>query len=172
MGIAGEVGHMSINFSGPLCECGHRGCLELYASTFALENEAAALLKKGVPTSLSREKMNADTILAAVNAGDPLAIKAFDRIASALGFGIVNLVNIYNPEVIYIGDTLSKAPDRLLKIVNEVVKENLRTIIYDKLQIKISHFEPEETIMLGISAMVFNNIVSNESMVEMFRGNC
>ncbi|MDL2229874.1 ROK family protein [Treponema sp. OttesenSCG-928-L16] len=169
LGIAGEVGHMSINYTGPLCECGHRGCLELYASTFALENEALALFKKGFPSSLSLEDMHADSILEAVNAGDPLAVKAFDRIAEALGFGVVNLVNLYNPEVIYLGDTLSKAPDRLLKIVSGIVKENLRNIIHDKLQIKISHFNPEETVMLGISAMVFDNIVSSNSLVKMFK---
>jgi predicted NBD/HSP70 family sugar kinase len=168
-GMAGEVGHMSINYSGPLCECGHRGCLELYAGTYALENEAAALLKKGFPSSLSLNNAHADAILAAVNAGDPLALTAFDRIASALGFGVVNMVNIYNPEVIYIGDTLSKAPERLLKIINTVVKENLRPPVYDKLRIEISRFDPEETVMPGISAMVFNNIVNNGSLIKMFK---
>ena len=169
LGIAGEVGHMSINYSGPLCECGHRGCLELYASAYALENEAIALYKKGVSSSLLLENMNANAILTAVNTNDPLAVRAFDRIATALGFGVVNLVNIYNPELIYIGDILTKAPKRLLKIVNSVVKENLRSIVYDKLQIRISHFSPEETIILGISAMVFDNIISNASLVEIFR---
>jgi predicted NBD/HSP70 family sugar kinase len=169
MGIAGEVGHMSINYKGPICECGHRGCLELYASTFILENEVRTFLNKGFKTSLSAGPLNIDTILKAVNSGDPLAVKVFDRIAKALGFGVVNIVNIYNPEVIILGDMLAKAPERLLKIVKEVVKENLRPILYDKLKIRISNFEPEETVMLGISAMVFDSIVGNDSLVEMFR---
>jgi predicted NBD/HSP70 family sugar kinase len=168
-GIAGEVGHVSINFEGPLCECGNRGCLELYASTSALEKEAAALYKKGVPTSLSPERLNAAAIFAGVAKGDPLAIRAFDRTASILGLGIVNLVNTYNPEVIYIGDILSQAPGRLLEIVNAVVKKHLRSVVYNKLQIKISRFEPEELIMMGAGAMVFDTTVSNSALVERFR---
>jgi hypothetical protein len=50
-----------------------------------------------------------------------------------------------------------------------VVKKHLRSAVYNKLQIKISHFEPEELIMLGAGAMVFDTMVSNSALVERFK---
>ena len=45
MGAAGEIGHMSINFEGPQCQCGNKGCLELYCSEKAILKAAKCLSK-------------------------------------------------------------------------------------------------------------------------------
>ncbi|MGE5614337.1 MAG: ROK family protein [Bacillota bacterium] len=168
LGIAGEVGHMSINFSGSLCECGSKGCWELYASAYALIKEVKRLMDKGMPTSLDPGVLSVENIIDAINNGDPLAQKAFERISWALGFGIVNLVNIYNPEIIFIGDVLSRTGQRLLNIVYDVVREHLPQKVYSALKIELSHFTKEDFTLHGANAMIFDNILNDVRLVTIF----
>jgi glucokinase len=121
IGTAGELGHMVIDNEGPLCNCGNRGCWEALASGTALAREARLKIKDGVTTSILQlaggdlEKINAEVIHEAAQAGDSLAIELIARTAYYLGVGLSNLINIFNPEVIIIGGGLSNIGDMLLK---------------------------------------------------------
>ena len=120
-GTAGELGHMVIDGEGPPCNCGNRGCLETLASGTALAREARRRIKEGSKTSILEyasgdlEKVNAEVIHQAAQAGDNLAEELIARTAYYLGIGLANLVNIFNPEVIVIGGGLSNIGDRLLE---------------------------------------------------------
>jgi glucokinase len=121
VGMAGEVGHMVIDDEGPVCNCGNRGCWETLASGTALAREARNRIEEGVETSILQlaggdlEKINAEVIQEAAEAGDKLAGELIDRTAYYLGVGLANLVNIFNPELIIVGGGLSNIGDRLLK---------------------------------------------------------
>ncbi|MFR6331117.1 MAG: ROK family protein [Eisenbergiella sp.] len=103
MGVAGEIGHMSINCNGPRCQCGNRGCLELYASVSAMVKRINDGIDQGGITSLRRDS-TVHQIARAMEMGDPLAVQAFDETAEFLGFGLSQMINLYNPDVIVIGD--------------------------------------------------------------------
>jgi len=128
-GAAGEIGHMTIDVNGPKCNCGNTGCLEVLASGTAMAREAVRRLKAGEKSSLTGmvngkiEAITAREIGAAAVQGDPLAMAVLDRIATYLGIGLVNLVNIFNPEMIVIGGGVANLGEMLLgparKIVNE-----------------------------------------------------
>jgi len=121
IGTAGELGHMVISDEGPLCNCGNRGCWEVLASGTALAREARIKTKDGVTSSILQlaggdlEKINAEVIHEAAQAGDSLANELIARTAYYLGVGLANLINIFNPEVIIIGGGLSNIGDMLLK---------------------------------------------------------
>ncbi len=121
VGTAGELGHMTIDDEGPACNCGNRGCWEVLASGTALAREAKQRIKAGAATSILKyaggdsEKVNAEAIHQAAQAGDPLAAELIARSAYYLGVGLANLVNIFNPEIIVIGGGLSSIGDILLK---------------------------------------------------------
>lgn len=121
LGTAGELGHMVIDDEGPWCNCGNRGCWETLASGTALAREAKRRITDGATTSILRlaggdiEKINAEAIHEAVQAGDRLAVELIARNAYYLGVGLANLINIFNPEVIVIGGGLSNIGDMLLK---------------------------------------------------------
>ncbi|MFC1976665.1 ROK family protein [Chloroflexota bacterium] len=121
IGTAGELGHMVINNDGPQCNCGNRGCWETLASGTALAREARHRIKEGEATSILKyangdlEKVNAEAIHEAAQAGDKLANDIIARLACYLGVGLANLINIFNPEVIVIGGGLSNIGDMLLK---------------------------------------------------------
>lgn len=128
-GAAGEIGHMTIDIHGPKCPCGNTGCLEMLASGIAMAREAVRLIKAGEKSSLvEMVKGKLDTITAreiaiAVEQGDSLAIAAVNWAATNLGVGLVNLVNIFNPEMIIIGGGVSNFGERLLEPARKIVKE-------------------------------------------------
>jgi glucokinase len=120
IGVAGEVGHMTIDDKGPLCNCGNRGCWETLASGTALAKEAKHRIKGGVRTSIldyaegDIEKVTAQVIYSAAEQGDSLAKELIARTGYYVGVGLANLINIFNPELIVIGGGLSNIGDMLL----------------------------------------------------------
>ena len=121
IGVAGEVGHMTIDDDGPVCNCGNRGCWETLASGTALAREARHRIKEGVRTSILEyaggdvEKVTAQVIHSAAERGDSLAEELIARTSYYVGVGLANLINIFNPELIVIGGGLSNIGDMLLE---------------------------------------------------------
>jgi glucokinase len=129
IGAAGEVGHMTIDDNGPLCNCGNRGCWETLASGTALVREARRRIEGGVRTSILEyaerdiDKVTPQAIHRAAQQGDNLAKELIARTAHYIGVGLANLVNIFNPELIVIGGGLSNVGDMLLKPAFKIAGE-------------------------------------------------
>ena len=125
-GGAGEIGHMTIDANGPECNCGNTGCLEVLASGTAIANEAKRRIKQGEKSLLSDmvlEGITAEKVANAAHGGDQLALDVISRAATYLGVGMVNLVNIFNPEMIIVGGGLSKMGELLLRPARQVVRK-------------------------------------------------
>lgn len=128
-GGAGEIGHMTIDVNGPRCNCGNTGCLETLASGTAIAKEAIRRISRGEKSSLIKmvagkiENITAEEVSLAAQDGDSLALEVIAKAASYLGTGMVNLVNIFNPEMIVIGGGVAKIGDLLFEPVRQAVKE-------------------------------------------------
>lgn len=94
-GVAVECGHATVNFEGPRCSCGRRGCLEAYASGTGLVARYRERTGKQVP--------GAEAVFAAAADGEPEAAEVIGRASVALGEGLANLAMAYNPDVIVLG---------------------------------------------------------------------
>jgi len=131
LGTAGEVGHMTIEDNGPLCNCGNRGCWETLASGTALAREARQQIKEGTRTSIldyakgDLNKVTAEVIHMAAKQGDALAKELIARTGYYVGIGLANLINIFNPELIVIGGGLSNIGDMLLEPAFKVAGERV-----------------------------------------------
>jgi predicted NBD/HSP70 family sugar kinase len=110
-GVAGEGGHMTIDFNGPQCGCGKRGCIEMYASGTAVGRIARNRLAQE-PSAVSRmrdlvnghlERVTADVVGNAALAGDPLANAIMFEAAERLAIWLGNLIDLLEPEIIVIG---------------------------------------------------------------------
>jgi len=129
IGAAGEVGHMTVDDDGPICNCGNRGCWETLASGTALAREARHRIEEGVRTSILEyadgdvEKVNPQVINSAARQGDSLAKELIGRTGYYVGVGLANLVNIFNPELIVIGGGLSNIGDMLFEPAFKVAGE-------------------------------------------------
>ncbi|MEO3775926.1 ROK family transcriptional regulator [Micromonospora sp. B11E3] len=97
-GYGGEVGHMVVNRDGKPCECGSRGCWETEIGEYAL------LRGSGRAEAHGREAVLA--VFDAASRGDARAQAAVRQAGDWLGFGVGNLVNIFNPEMVVFGGTL------------------------------------------------------------------
>ena len=129
IGAAGEVGHMTIDDDGPICNCGNRGCWEALASGTALARDARYRIEEGVKTSIleyadgDMKKITALVIHSAARQGDSLAKELIGRTGYYVGVGLANLVNIFNPELIVIGGGLSNIGDMLFEPAFKVAGE-------------------------------------------------
>ena len=109
-----EIGHMVIVENGEPCTCGRRGCLEAYVSPRALIRDALA--------AAGRE-MTPEEIFEGAAAGDPRLEELVDRYARRLGIGLVNIVNIFRPQIVLLGGDLSPQAETLLPALREMMKE-------------------------------------------------
>ena len=96
-GHSGKVGHMVVNPDGRRCGCGSRGCWET-------EIGEIALLRHAGRSTAGREAVL--EVLAAAAGGEPAARAAVGQVAGWLGFGVANLVNVVNPDLVVFGGSL------------------------------------------------------------------
>jgi glucokinase len=129
-GGAGELGHMTVEAGGLKCGCGNTGCLEMYASGRAVAADAAARLRKGEKSSLAENagKLTAEVVGRAAQQGDKLARDVIARAAFYLGVGMVNIANIFNPEMIVIGGGLAGLGEMLIAPGRKMVAERAFSI--------------------------------------------
>ncbi len=143
-GAAGEIGHMTIDTNGPLCNCGNRGCWEILASGTALAREAKKRIEEGATTKIAahskgrRERITAQAVQDAAMEGDRLALELIRKHGYYIGVGLANLINIFNPELIIIGGGLSHMGDMLLRPAMDVVKERAFKASYEAVRLTVA----------------------------------
>lgn len=164
LGIAGEIGHMSINYKGPKCVCGFRGCLELYCSPKAIVKQARKNLKD-YPNSLLNKNCNFEAIIDAVNKNDIYALKILEKVVKYLSIGIVNVVNCFNPDVIVIGDEFTRFGSIFLDYLKNEVKKFLNPTIFNNLKIELSNSKKNPSF-LGAGNLVIDNILHKPSIIK------
>ena len=161
LGIAGEIGHTSICYDGPKCECGNRGCLECYCSALVLERNLQSRLNAGESSVLEAVSghLTWEAIQAAIRGGDEMATREFVQVCRYLAVGIVNLINQYNPSKVVVGDLLAQlAPDLLLDTVRTHVCSLVRPSIWENLTIELDSME-EDPILLGAGLLAVEQVL-------------
>jgi glucokinase len=111
-----EGGHMSINFNGPLCGCGKRGCVEMYASGTAISTRARSLLRQSRNNRSQILKMaggkisdvTAEIVNKAARSGDKLAKQVLEEAADHLAIWLGNIIDLLEPEVIIVGGGIGR----------------------------------------------------------------
>jgi glucokinase len=135
-GFAGEVGHHTIEAHGPRCNCGNIGCLEALAAGPAIARCARELIRNGIGTTIADlvdgdlDKITAREVNQAAQAGDPVAIELFRQAGFYIGVGIVNLLHLFNPSLIVIGGSVTKAGDLLFEPIRATVRERAMASYY------------------------------------------
>ena len=118
---------MVIRSGGYKCSCGRRGCLEAYASATAVIRETKKVMARhpeSLITSLCNgdpDNINGKTAFDAARAGDKWGKKIVSDYVKNLGEGIVNFVNIFQPEIVLVGGGISKEGEFLLGPLREYV---------------------------------------------------
>jgi glucokinase len=145
-GYAGELGHVTIDFNGPPCRCGGRGCLSLYLGGQFIAAEARRRIERE-PSSLldlvggDTAAITAEAVFAAAAEGDGLAGALVDRACRALGAGLATVVNGLNPEVIVVTGGVVKS---LLPLRAEIARRTEEYALAEVLAGTVIHLIPGE----------------------------
>ncbi len=128
-GFSGEFGHVNAFDNEILCHCGKKGCLETEASGSALHRILQERIKNGACSILSnrintcKTPLTLDEIIEAVNKEDLLCIEIVEEIGQKLGKHIAGLINIFNPELVIIGGTLSQTEDYITQPIKSAIRK-------------------------------------------------
>ncbi len=130
-GGGGEAGHMVIVAEGEECTCGRKGCWEAYASASALRREGRIAAAKYPNSKIydlvdgNIKLIDAKTVFDAADLGDEVAIEIIDMYIKYLAVGLVNLVNIFQPEAIIIGGGVCAQGDKLINPLKEILSKRV-----------------------------------------------
>jgi len=124
-GVAGHLGHLTVDPDGALCICGNRGCLETVFSARAIESEAFAAVHRGVDSrllALDAKPPSCAEVFDLARHGDAVAGDIIRKATRVLGAAIAGLVFVFDPEVVILGGQISEAGETLLEPVRAEVR--------------------------------------------------
>lgn len=138
-GLSGEIGHVSIDTNGPRCKCGSRGCLEVMAGIPSIVQRIIFSIMSGRETIINDKvdgdfnKIDIDVIRIALDKKDSLVLEIVDEAAMKLAFGINNVINLLNPEIVVLGGNVTKLGDVYLEMIRNhlsdiALKPNVKNI--------------------------------------------
>ena len=161
-GFAGEIGHTIVDPAGRLCGCGRRGCLEVYASASGLILTVAELLAESGEPSLLRGveagQVSSKQIFEAAQAGDRLALEAFDRTGDLLGRKLADAVAYTGPEAIFLFGGLVSAGDLLFDPTRRAMEANLLNIYQGTVKLLHSGVPEGKAAILGAGALIWTEL--------------
>lgn len=133
IGLAGELGHVTVQADGPVCSCGQKGHLEAFSSGTGIANYVETQLAEGTESSLrSQTKQTAKSIAEAAREGDALAISAYQRAGKYLGIGVASFLHIFNPSIVIFGGGVSQSGDLLFEPFKASLQEHVFNPAYLK----------------------------------------
>ena len=155
-GAGGELGHMTLQATGPRCGCGNRGCLEALASGTAIQRRAREVAAEEPNSALGRlaieRKVLGEDVTRLAQEGDEAALSVLEEAGLWLGIGLAGYVNIFNPEVVAVGGGASRAGDLILDATRREVHLRARSPARDLVEIKQATLGPGSGV-LGAAAL-------------------
>ena len=152
-GFSGEFGHINVFDNEILCHCGKKGCLETEASGSAIYRILQERIKKGECSIRSGRANNQelpltlDEIISAVNKEDLLCIEIVEEIGQKLGKQIAGLINIFNPELVIIGGTLSLTDDYIAQPIKTAIRKYSLNLVNQDSVITVSKLKDRAGIV-------------------------
>lgn len=161
-----EIGHMCIDRNGPECLCGNRGCIDLFVTIHALIRTTLFHLSTGQATKINEltggdlNRINEDIIAEALSMNDEIARNIVEEIALNLSYGVINVINIFDPEVVVIGGRLATLGQPLLRVVQEHVSRRALKPFAQSTKIVLARND-KEAISNGASIYVLDKVMEH-----------
>ena len=164
-GFSGEFGHIPLFDNEIICHCGKKGCLETEASGWALIRNFKEHIEKGSSSSaLKKNKSLNDAtledIISASKNEDTLCIELLSEIGEKLGKGLAVLINIFNPELIILGGTLSETGDYIRLPARSVLNKFSLSLVNNDTSLRISRLG-ERSGVIGACLIARSKVIYN-----------
>ena len=140
-GTAGELGHQTIDFNGPECGCGNRGCLEAFASGPAIAAMGVKAVMQGRNTIIGElvnydlNKITPKIINDAAQQGDMVAKDIYDQAGTYIGVGVANVLVSVGPRKVVIAGGVSSAGNLLLDPIRRAIRERVTIMPVDQVEV-------------------------------------
>ena len=153
-GVAGHVGHMTIDPHGPVCICGNYGCLETVFSARAIEAEAFSARHRRVFSVLTDRAQQSDCaqVFQAAAESDEASKWIIDRATLHLAAAVASLVHLVDPELIILGGQIAESASQLLDPLREELRRRTRFLIGHDLPIVFPRV-PSHTGVIGAAGL-------------------
>jgi glucokinase len=155
-GAAAELGHISIDRHGPNCNCGSRGCLEMYASGPGIarmmveklrchpEQELGPVLFEALQRD---ERMTSRLVFKCYHSGDSVAREVVHELCDALAIGIVSLIHTFNPTIVVLGGGVMEQGEWLKNLVEERVRQLGMRSLVEAVEIAVAAAGPDAGVI-------------------------
>lgn len=161
-GIAGELGHTTVNINGRYCNCGKRGCLETYVSATGIRRTVYKLLADHLEPSelrgISFEDLNTKMITDAALRGDIVAKQCFEYTGRILGLKLADAVVHTDPEAIFLFGGLAQAGELIFTPTIRSMEENLMPLFRNKVKVLPSGLQNQAAPILGASSLIWDHL--------------
>ncbi|MBX9733323.1 MAG: ROK family protein [Chitinophagaceae bacterium] len=163
-GFSGEFGHIPFFNNEIICHCGKKGCLETEASGSSLIRNFKEKIKQGYSSSLIKKNKNVEDItltdiIQAANQEDVLCIELLAEVGENIGRGLAVLINVFNPELIILGGTLSETGDYLRLPARSAINKYSLSLVNTDTQLKLSRLG-EKAGILGACLIARNKVLA------------
>lgn len=152
--IAGEVGHMTIDIHGDICECGNRGCLQTLTTGDAIAEKARVHIEENGSLPIAGE-----SVYELAQQGNLACISILEETGSMIGIGLTNLIHTMNPKKIILGGGVMKSEEFILPTILKSVEERVLTPKAKKTEVVISELGDNATI-IGAVALLLVDVFS------------
>lgn len=163
-GFGSEIGHMVVDLHGPECQgaCPGRGCMEVLASGSRIGRDGIDAALANPDSELGRRaaagrEITGGIVTELAHQGDPVAREVLAEVGRRLGYGLVGVVNVFNPELVLLGGGALAAGDMLIDPARAVVAQRALPPMRDLVAIMPAHFGAEAG-MLGAALLAFDLI--------------
>ncbi len=163
-GPVNGFGHTSIDYNGPLCDCGNRGCLELYTSPSSIHNRYQKIRReRGLDDNSACTTL--EEMIAASIAGEPSAVEALIQTADILSTAIVGLDNLIGPDVVIIGGSVPGIGEAFAPLVESALKEHFVHGIPHSISVLPAGLH-DKSIALGAASFCFGMLLDSPEAFE------
>lgn len=164
-GVAGEIGHISIDYNGIPCPCGSRGCLRNYCSDTAVVKKALFERAKHPDSVLNLlEAVTLSAIIEAALKGDDFARRLIQNAGTYLGYGLVTTIYTYNPDIIILSRQFYEAGSLFLDAVRQVLDTRLLPSVSRSVRVVFSKIA-KDPVLMGMVALVTDSVFMNPTSI-------
>jgi glucokinase len=160
-GAAGEIGHISIDYNGPKCNCGSYGCIEAYAGNLYLRERVRTELKKHPDSKMWKlinndlSKVSPRNVQDAAEDGDEFAKSVIDELGFQLGAAFTSLCNVLDISVFIIGGGIAGFGKPLFDSIRKTISKRVMAPIRPRVRVLPAKLKNDAGIK-GASALVFH----------------
>jgi len=164
-GMAGEIGHITVEPDGRLCGCGQRGCLEAYSSSIAINAMTRELLSSSTgPETLIHKKLGGNLssisprmVYDCAKEGDPICLQVNEMVCKYLAVAMGSLINTLNPDTFVLGGGVLEAGSIIMDNVRDKLKAYAHPLMLERCKI-VSAQLGENAGVIGCGALVFRKM--------------